>query len=116
LKEELLHINIHIEQDLCFALCNYETESAYTLLFRAFHQTVEQLSEYPLLYKVLATDTSTHLNGWTVDMDIQQSRAFGVVMWELLQDWLQDNTLHNAILRWQMEAIVNLTDNLNIAL
>jgi hypothetical protein len=49
-------------------------------------------------------------------MDIQQSRAFGAVMRKLLQDWLQDNTLHDAVLRRQMEEIVNLTDDLDVAL
>jgi hypothetical protein len=49
-------------------------------------------------------------------MDIQQSRAFGAVMRELLQDRLQDSTLHDAVLRRQMEEIVNLTDDLDVAL
>jgi hypothetical protein len=113
---KLLGTNTHIGRDLCFSLCNYETEAAYKLLFRVFHQTVEQLSGHPLLYKVLDTDTSIRLNGWTVDMDIQQSRAFGAIMRELLQARLQEGTLLDAVLRQQIEKIVHLTDDLDVAL
>jgi hypothetical protein len=49
-------------------------------------------------------------------MDIQQSRAFGAVMRELLQERLQDTTLHDVDLRRQMEGIVDLTDDLDVAL
>ena len=86
------------------------------LLFHAFHQTMEQLSGYPLLYKVLDTDIDICLNSWTVDMVIQEAHAFGAIMWELLQEWLQHNTIHHPDLHQQMEKIVNLTNDLDIAL
>jgi hypothetical protein len=101
-------------RDLCIVLCNYETQTALSIVFRTFHATVEKLSGRPLRYKLFATDAA-RLNGWTLDMAIPQFQAFGVVMRELLQEQLKDGSIDDQ-LRQLMECIVELPDDADVAL